>query len=115
MDEISITGKTQVCEVKKESIENYTMSPEDFGISEAKLDSLQGGTADENAALLRSILSGTLGPQRDVVLMNAAAALVAGDRVKTVRQGMDVAKEALDSGQALAKLDQLARLSQSFA
>ncbi|MFC2057299.1 anthranilate phosphoribosyltransferase [Chloroflexota bacterium] len=114
LDEITIAGETQVCELKEGSINNYTISPEDFGLSTASLDSLKGGTAEENAALLRSILSGNLGPQRDVVLMNAAAAMVAGDKAKTVRQGMDLAKEALDNGQALAKLEQLIEFSQSF-
>ncbi|MEE8413971.1 MAG: anthranilate phosphoribosyltransferase [Dehalococcoidales bacterium] len=114
-DEISITGKTQVYQIKKEGIESYTVNPEDFGVSEAGLDSLQGGTADENASLLRSILSGTLGPQRDVVLMNTAAALVAGDKAETVLQGIDIAKESLDSGQAMAKLEQLIKLTGSFA
>ncbi len=114
LDEITTAGETQVCELKEGSINNYTISPKDFGLPTASLDSLKGGTADENAALLRSILSGNPGPQRDVVLMNAAAALVAGDKAKTVRQGMDLAKEALDNEQALAKLEQLIEFSQSF-
>ncbi|MFC1988543.1 anthranilate phosphoribosyltransferase [Chloroflexota bacterium] len=114
MDEMSITGKTQVYEVKKGIIENYTVSPDDFGLPEAGLDKLQGGTAEENAALLRSILSGAKGPQRDVVLMNSAAALVAGDKAAVFQQGMDLAQESLDSGQALAKLEQLIRLTESL-
>ncbi|MFC2004706.1 anthranilate phosphoribosyltransferase [Chloroflexota bacterium] len=115
LDEITTAGETQVCELKEGNISNYTISPEDFGLPGASLDSLKGGTADENAALLRSILSGNPGPQRDVVLMNAAATLVAGDKAKTFRQGIDLAKEALDNGQALAKLEQLVKFSQSFA
>jgi anthranilate phosphoribosyltransferase len=115
LDEITITGKTRVCELKSGHINSYTISPEDFGLSKANLDSLKGGTVDENAALLRSILSGNSGPQRDAVLMNAAAALVAGDRVPSLQQGIDMAREAIDNGQALAKLEQLIKLSQSFS
>ncbi len=115
LDEITISGKTQVCELKNGRIKKYTVSPEDFGLPTASLESLKGGTAQENANLLRNILTGASGPQRDVVLMNAAAALVAGDKAKTLRQGLDLAREALDSGRALAKLEQLIKLTRSFA
>jgi len=114
LDEITITGKTQVCELKEGSINSYAISPEDFGLSRASLNSLRGGTIDENAALLRSILEGAPGPQRDVVLMNTAAALVAGDRVETLGQGAALAKEVIDGGHALAKLEQLIEFSQSI-
>ena len=115
LDEITLTGKTQVGELKDGRIENYSIGPEDFGLLRASLDSLKGGTADENATLLRNILTGTLGPQRDVVLMNAAAALVAGDKVQSLEQGIGLAREAIDSGRALVKLEQLIELSQSVA
>jgi anthranilate phosphoribosyltransferase len=114
LDEITISGKTQVCELKEGSINSYAISPEEFGLSRASLESLKGGTVDENAALLRSILSGNPGPQRDAVILNAAAALVAGDMASSLQQGVGLAQKAIDSGQALAKLDQLAKLSQSF-
>ncbi len=114
LDEITITAKTHVCELKDGRIKSYTISPEDFGLSRASLDSLKGGTAEQNAALLRSILTGASGPQRDVVLMNAAAALLAGDRVASLKPGIDLAREAIDSGRALAKLEQLIKLTQSF-
>jgi len=115
LDEITLTEKTKVCELKNGRISSYSVSPEDFGLPRASLNSLRGGTVDENATLLRSILAGALGSQRDVVLMNAAAALVAGDRAETLQQGVDLAGEALDSGQALSKLEQLIEFSQSFA
>ncbi len=114
LDEITLSGKTQVCELKDGRIESYSVSPEDFGLAGAGLDSLRGGTAEENATLLRNILAGAPGPQRDVVLMNAAAALVAGDRVPSLEPGIDLASQALASGQALAKLEQLIEFSQSF-
>jgi anthranilate phosphoribosyltransferase len=114
LDEITVTGKTQVCELKDSRIKSYSISPEDFGLSRASLDNLKGGTAEENAALLREILAGAPGPRRDVVLMNTAAALVAGDRVETLRQGAVLAKEVIDSGHALMKLEQLIEFSQSL-
>jgi anthranilate phosphoribosyltransferase len=114
LDEVTLTEKTQVCELKDGSIKSYFISPEDFGLSRAGRDSLRGGTADENATLLHNILAGAPGPQRDVVLMNAAAALIAGDRVETLQQGVDLAREVLDSGHALAKLEQLIEFSQSL-
>jgi len=114
LDEITITGETRVCELKDGDINSYSVSPEDFGLSRARLDSLKGGTADENAVRLRRILSGAPGPQRDVVLMNAGAALLAGDRVGTLQQGVALATEVIDGGNALAKLDQLIEFSQSM-
>ena len=115
LDEITITGKTLVYELKDGIINNYSIVPEDFGISRAELGSLKGGSADENAALLREVLNGARGPQRDVVLMNAAAVLLAGDRVDTIQQGVVVAGEAIDNRNALAKLEHLVKLSQSMA
>jgi len=114
LDEITIARESQVCELKDGHINSYTISPENFGLSKASLDSLKGSTTDENAVLLRTILSGTAGPQRDVVLMNTAAALVAGDKAPSLEQGIDLAREVLDNGQALAKLEQLIKFSQTF-
>ncbi len=115
LDEITLTSQTKVAELKKGNINNYTVRPEDFGLARTGLEDLKGGTAEENAALLGSILSGAPGPPRDVVLLNAAAALLAGDKVDTLEQGIDLARQALDSGRALAKLEQLVKLSQRLA
>ncbi len=114
LDEITVTGKTRVCELKEGSIRSYSISPEDFGLPRTSLNSLKGGTAAENAALLRTILGGRQGPQRDVVLLNAAAALVAGDKVKTLQQGVELAKEVIDSGKALKKLEGLIEFSRGL-
>ena len=111
LDEITITGKTRVCELKDGGIKSYSISPEDFGLSRAGLNDLRGGTVNENAALLRNIMAGAPGPQRDVVLMNAAAVLLAGDRVVNLKQGLDLAKEVMDSGRALTKLEKLIEFS----
>ena len=111
LDEITITGKTFISELKKGSIRNYEVTPEEMGLSRAKPDSLKGGTAKDNADLLRSILSGKKGAQRDIVLMNAAAALVAGDKVATFGQGIALAREAIDNGKALQKVEELVKFS----
>jgi len=115
LDEITISGKTQVCELKGSLIESYTISPKDLGLPNASSDSLKGGSAQENAALLRNILSSAPGPQRDVVLMNAAAVLLSGDKVKSLREGVELAQRTIDNGQALSKLEQLIELSQSLS
>jgi len=113
MDEIAINGRTLVYELKGGEIESYYISTEDFGLPEASPDSIKGGTAAENAAILRSILSGATGPRRDVVLMNAAAVLLAGERAENLKQGFKLAKEVIDSGRAMAKLEQLIAFSQA--
>jgi anthranilate phosphoribosyltransferase len=114
LDEITITGKTHVCELKNGRIKRYALSPKDFSLSRASSDSIKGGDIKANADLLRNILAGALGPQRDVVLMNAAAAIVVGDKAKTFRQGVAIAKEVIDNGKASAKLDQLIELSRGL-
>jgi anthranilate phosphoribosyltransferase len=115
LDEISIAGNTQVCEIESGSIKNYMINPENLGFSLSGLDSIKGGTVEENATLLRNILSGTqTGPQKDVVLVNAAAALFAGDKVDNLQQGVELARETINNGNALARLEQLVELSKSY-
>ncbi|MBM3143019.1 MAG: anthranilate phosphoribosyltransferase [Chloroflexi bacterium] len=114
LDEITITGKTHICELKNDRIERYAVSPEDFGLSRASSDSIKGGDIKANADFLRNILAGALGPQRDVVLMNAAATLVVGGKVKTLQQGVAIAKEVIGNGNASAKLDQLIEFSRNL-
>ena len=115
LDEITISGKTQVCELKGRRIESYIISPEELGLPSAGSDSLRGGSAQGNAELLRNILSGASGPQRDVVLMNTAAVLLAGDKVERLREGVELAQKIIDSGHALSKLEQLIELSQNLS
>jgi anthranilate phosphoribosyltransferase len=113
--EITITCKTMVCEIEGNMVKDYTISPEDFGLLRADIGSIKGGTLEENADILRSILAGVTGPHRDVVLMNAAAAIVTGDKAKTLQQGVELAKETIDSGHAQTKLEQWIELSQKLA
>ena len=114
LDEIAINGRTIIYEIKDNEIESYYISPGDFGLPEAGLDSIRGGTAAENATILRSVLSGNRGPQRDVVLINTAAVLLAGDRVENMKQGIEMAEEVIDSGRAMQKLERLVEFSQSL-
>ena len=115
MDEISVTGKSLVWEVNERGLSPpCEVSPQEFGFREASLKEIRGGTSEDNAKILRCALSGEQGPKRDVVVMNAAAALVAGKEASDLVKGARLAEEVIDSGQALAKLEALVRLSQSL-
>jgi anthranilate phosphoribosyltransferase len=116
MDEISLTGKSLVWEVTGSGIlPAREVSPALFGFRETDRSRVKGGTPGENAAIVRSILEGEKGARRDVVVMNASAALVAGDRAPDLKAGARIAEESIDSGGALEKLDGLIRLSQGLA
>ena len=114
LDEITVTGKTMVREIRDNHIESYTIDPEALGLSLAEGDSLKGGTASENADLIRKILAGNKCPQRDAVLMNASAALLVAGKAETLRNGVSLAEELLDNGQALNKLEQFIEFSQKI-
>jgi anthranilate phosphoribosyltransferase len=114
LDEITITGSTIVCELKEGVISSYSICPQDFGLQRAEPASLTGGDAVENAAILRRILNGEHGPKRDIVLMNTAAALLAGDMVQTLEEGVLLAEKALDSGRAMEKLERLIKFTQEL-
>jgi len=115
VDEISISGKSLVWEADKEGVSPpYEISPLDFGFKEASRAEISGGKPEENAEMLRGILGGEKGARRDIVVLNAAAALVAGNQAPDLKQGAQVAQEAIDSRRALEKLDRLVELSQSL-
>jgi anthranilate phosphoribosyltransferase len=116
MDELSITGSSFVWEVKNGELcgERYEVRPQDMGLSQAPLESIQGGTPEENAEIILRILSGEQGPRRDVVVMNAAAALLAGDKVENLKQGSILAQSVIDQGLALSRLEHLIKLTQEF-
>jgi anthranilate phosphoribosyltransferase len=107
LDEISLAGETLVAEVKQGAVRRFTLTPENFGVSRAPLESLRGGTAAENAAILRRILEGETGPPRDIVVVNAAAALVASGITSSFRDATHLAGETLSSGSAASKLTAL--------
>ncbi len=115
LDEVSISGPTKVSEVRDGRVITYYLDPKNYGIEYAGLERIKGGTAEENAAITRSILEGEKGPRRDIVLLNAAVALLASGLVKTVEEGLEKAASVTDSGAAVRKLDELVEFTQKFA
>lgn len=111
LDEITITGKTRITELKNGVIKTYHLNPGRFGIRRATLEDIKGGDAAENARILISILKGEKGPRRDIVLLNASAALVAGSRAKDFKGGIELAALSIDSGRALEKLEKLIEMT----
>jgi len=107
LDEITITGPTRIGEVRGEWVRVYEVTPQQFGFSPAPLQAISGGDTQENAAMIRAILAGQKSPRRDVVLMNAAAALVAAGRADSLDDAMPLAIASLDSGAARDKLESL--------
>jgi anthranilate phosphoribosyltransferase len=104
LDEISISGETQVAEVKQGVVRRFTVTPEEFGVSRAPLESLRGGSAADNAAIIRRVLDGEAGPPRDIVVINAAATLVAAGIAADFREAANLAGKTLSSGSAADKL-----------
>lgn len=107
LDEISITGKTKVTELKDGEIGTYYIQPEDFGMKRRKIDEIKGGTKSQNAKIILEILERNQGAKRDITVLNAAAAFVAAGRVKDFNGGIELANQSLDSGKALNKLERL--------
>jgi anthranilate phosphoribosyltransferase len=114
LDEITVTGRTKVTELAKGKISTYYIRPEDFGIKTSALESIKGGTAKDNAAITLSILKGERSAKRDAVLLNAAAALVVASKAKDIKDGIKLAAEAIDSGRALKKLEQLVEFTKKI-
>jgi len=111
LDEITITGTTRVAEAREGSVRSYEVEPEEFGMARARLQDIAGGDATHNAAIIRAILGGEKSPRRDVVLLNAAAALVAAGRADRMVDAIPVAARSIDSGAAAGKLEALARFT----
>ena len=113
MDEISISDKTFVCELKDGKTMSYEISPEYFGMELASKEDLVGGDACENAEITLSILKGEKGPRRNVVLLNSAAGLYVAGKVGSLREGVDLAAEIIDSGKALKQLEKFIEVTNS--
>lgn len=107
LDEVTIAGKTKVAELKDSKIRVYDINPEDYGFDISPLNKILGGDAQENANTIISILKGAEGPKRDVVLLNAGAAIYVSGKVSSLREGIEAAKKSIDSGAALKKLEAL--------
>ena len=113
LDEITITGPTLVGEVRDSRVRSYEITPEEFGLRRAPLSAIAGGDATENAAIIRRVLEGERSPCRDVVLLNAAAALVAAGQADTLQAAVPVAAYAIDSGHARQRLQLLVEFTNS--
>jgi len=115
LDEISNTGESHIAEVHEGVVRTTRVRPEDFGLARAVIGDLQGGDRQENAEIIRRVLGGEPGPKRDIVLMNAAAALVAGGKARDFKEAVGLAAQSVDSRAALRKLEALVALSQRLA
>ncbi len=111
MDEMTITGETSVAEWRDGQVRLFTITPEAVGLPRGALSDITGGSPAENALALRDMLGGRTGAYRDIVLLNAAAAFLVGDRVETLREGVELAAKVIDDGSALAALDTLAKIT----
>jgi len=114
LDEVTITAPTRIAEVRDGQVHSYEVTPEEFGLQRATLDEISGGDAALNAKLIREVLAGKKSARRDVVLLNAAAALVAAGRADHLRDAVPLAADAIDSGAAAQKLYALAEFSESI-
>lgn len=111
LDEITLTGTTNVCELVNGQVKEYTLEPENFELTACKAKDISGGTPEENANIIKNILSGEQGPKRDIVLMNASAAICAGGIAEDLKVAMHLARQSIDTGSAEKKLNDLCRLS----
>jgi anthranilate phosphoribosyltransferase len=114
LDEISIASATHVAEWNAGALSRYTVEPESLGLERAPVESLVAGSAARSLEMMRDVLEGRAGPTRDVVLLNAGAALYACGKADTHQAGMELAARSIDSGEALRRLEALVELSQSF-
>jgi anthranilate phosphoribosyltransferase len=113
LDEISTTGPTLAAEVERGQVREHTLGPEDFGVEPAAREKLAGSGRKENAAIVRAVLDGEKGPRRDIVLVNAAAALRMAELAKDWKAGMALARESIDSGRALETLARFIHFTQA--
>ncbi|MDR2397311.1 MAG: anthranilate phosphoribosyltransferase [Spirochaetaceae bacterium] len=107
LDELSMSAATEVCEVRDGALKTYRIEPEDLGLRRCRKTDLEGGIPRENARITREILSGAAGPKRDAILLNAAAALYVARPSISIKEGIRLAAEIIDSGKALAQLEAL--------
>jgi anthranilate phosphoribosyltransferase len=114
LDEITITNGTKVSRFANGKVENMYFSPEDFGLARGKVEDLAGGDKDENASITHRILNGGKNHKRDVVLINSAAAIVVSGKEQDLTSAIEMARDAIDSGKAMKKLDEIRRISNSL-
>ena len=110
-DEVSITGKTKVSQLKNDEVRTYYIQPEDFGLKRRSSEEVKGGTAEKNSRIILNILKGKKDAKREIVLLNAACLFIAAEKAGDFREGIKVAEEVIDSGKALKKLEALVKFS----
>lgn len=115
LDEVALSGPSKVTQTISGDVRTFYVDPVEYGLHKAQTAALAGGTAEDNARITRQVLQGTKGPCRDVVLINAALGLMAGNRAETIEEGLDLAAKSIDSGAALEKLEELVRFSRTVA
>jgi anthranilate phosphoribosyltransferase len=111
LDEISLCGPTQVAELRDDQVKEYLIEPEQFGFTRCRLEDLHGGNAEQSAAIVRGVLDGKKGPARDVVLLNSGAAVYISGSAATIQDGIRLAAQSIDSGNARQKLEQLVEMT----
>ena len=111
LDEISMSAPTSVCEFKDGWFKSYVITPEEFGFERCKKSDLVGGTPEENAKITLDILNGAKGPKRCAVLLNAGAALYIGGKADSIKEGIDLAADLIDSGKAMSTLNKFIDIS----
>ena len=113
LDEITLTGETQIAELKNGKVDNFSFDPKEFGYPLCSLADLKGAEPETNAEIMREILKGSSGPKTDIVILNAAAAIYVGGKADSIEKGILVATNSIESGAALKKLEELCRVSNS--
>ena len=111
LDEITLTGETQIAELKNGKVNNFSFDPKEFGYSLCSVADLKGAEPETNAEIMREILNGSSGPKTDIVVLNAAAAIYVGGKADSIEKGILAAKNSIESGAALKKLEELCRVS----
>ena len=114
MDEITTTDKTKVCELKDGKIKSYFITHDSFGIPKAEMNDFIVNSPEESVIAINAVLDGAVGPKRDIVLLNASAAIVAGGGADNLKDGVQIAAESIDSGKARASLEKLIELTQNI-
>lgn len=115
LDEISLLGKTRINELNNGVITSYIITPEDFGLTRCKLTDIATGTPEANAVMIKDVFSGkNKGPRLQAVILNAGGALMIGDKARTLKEGIQLAKEIIDSGAAQNKLNQMIEASHEY-
>lgn len=115
MDEVTVTGKTFVNEIKDGEIIEYEIDPHDYGIEYAQPGDIRGGTGEENAKIAMDIFKGAKGPKRDIVLLNSGCGIYIGDKADSIAEGVKLAAEMIDSGKALEMVEKMVKKTRGFA